>query len=94
MPSEGCTCSQFLYVQAARLRNWAKTSRHASPEQRADAVYIARIYEQTTRLLDPDAVFEAHDIAPPFAVPNVQPWNNEVGNDDPTPVDFPRGGVK
>lgn len=90
-PTHRMEASQFMWMHASRLRQWSKHAKNATLHKRAEAVYIADILETFTRLLDPDAVFEARDIVQAI---DLQPWLNEVGNDDPTPVEYIPGRTK
>jgi hypothetical protein len=93
MPNDRLRCSQLLWMHAARLSAWAKHTHKASFYKRAEAEFIAKILESAAKLVDPDAIFEALDIGtePPV---DLSPWMAEVGIDDPTPVDYPRGARK
>lgn len=81
----------FLFTLAAQNHHWAKHAKNATRRARAEAERASRVLEAAARLMDPDAVFEAADIDPPIVL---MPWMNEVGNDDPTPVDYRPGRNK
>lgn len=92
-PTSRLEASQLAFVTAARLRAWAARGKGKkwTLRNRVRALDQAETLELFTKLLDPDAIYEP---GPFDSDATLAPWMNDVGNDDPTPVDHPKGAKK